>query len=590
MGNYGKKNNKINEIEKLIKRTILNRDDDNDIDWDEDEIKKSIMKLVQAKDIGLLTGDELGIECEADYFFVTVNKPQTIKDPYLEVLNKIKTFYNNREKKDKNRIVVTFIVSNLEIRASLEIQKQTKKEEMTTKLKKESGIKRPLIEFVYIINQKAMSDEIEIQGIDRYLLIQEPRLINSLNIVSKKKKNCRTGYVVSVDLLKLIEIYNAVGDRLFDNNVRYGLDEQMGVNEAIRKTLETDGESFWYRNNGITLLIESDDFALQYPNKIVLKKTDNFSVINGAQTITVASNYYYEILARKNTSCDDAEKHELEQIIKSIKSARVLLRLICLSDKNDKTREGREISIALNRQKPIKIEDIAYTLDYVSLLEEIISKNDKELGNCKIRLIKRGEPNVTSNSMDLVEFARARLACGGDPLKARNASASALLKIRRDGDKFVFDNTEVFCPIENVQDYKKYYNAIRFAHDLSEEYMKKKKAVIDNYNGENGEKWASLISNAKWYFVSQVVEGLNGNNTDFTSFSREVEDYNVVKMMTNYFLQAIQNTKVEVGLSTFKNSTWWDEMRKTIKMDEVLECGENQRQESGEGVESAITG
>ena len=41
--------------------------------------------------------------------------------------------------------------------------------------------------------------------------------------------------VFSVDLYQLVELYNLIGDQLFQNNVRFGLDETMGGAARLRR-------------------------------------------------------------------------------------------------------------------------------------------------------------------------------------------------------------------------------------------------------------------------------------------------------------------------------------------------------------------
>ena len=79
------------------------------------------------------------------------------------------------------------------------------------------------------------------------------------------------------------------------------------------------------------------------------------SVINGAQTITTAADFLYGDAKRNEDDPEGARTRAMEQ-------ARVLLRIMCVNeDESDCQGEFDQISISLNRQKPIKGEDIAYT-------------------------------------------------------------------------------------------------------------------------------------------------------------------------------------------------------------------------------------
>jgi hypothetical protein len=59
------------------------------------------------------------------------------------------------------------------------------------------------------------------------------------------------------------------------------------VNDALRKTLETDPESFWYFNNGITIICDSitKTLAGATENKFGAFTCEGVSVVNGAQTV-----------------------------------------------------------------------------------------------------------------------------------------------------------------------------------------------------------------------------------------------------------------------------------------------------------------
>ena len=91
---------------------------------------------------------------------------------------------------------------------------------------------------------------------------------------------------------------------------------------------------FWYRNNGITILVKADKFELNHPNKIVLGMNDkeSFSVINGAQTISASSKFLYslqavlnmkeEVLSTKYKGEDDAKKDAKKKLEDEIKDLR----------------------------------------------------------------------------------------------------------------------------------------------------------------------------------------------------------------------------------------------------------------------------
>ena len=584
--NIKNRNNTIH----LLKSILWNRSDDNDMDWEEiDEIKKEIDKISNPKSIDIITGDNLLLDCETDYFFVGVNNKDNVNDLCQELKTTFDKYYSSGEHIENlissKNIAIIFILNDLETRAYVDNTFIQIEQELLSHIKSLIN-KKPRIkmEHLFILNQKDIQT-VEICDVDRYSIIQEPKLINKINFdleEQDEKKEHQAGYVATVKLKELINLYNTIGDKLFENNVRYGISEQMGVDEAIKKTLKNHGEKFWYRNNGVTILVKSNEFKLFNPNKIIFNKNDNFSVINGAQTITVASNYYYETLAKIQNSKDEPSKTENtdvkdseEKIIKeNIEKAKVLLRIICINDKDssETDKEGTEISVALNRQKPIKAVDLAYTLDFVYDIKKILEEINNE--NSKFDLIKRGENDYSSGSMDLVEFARARLACLGEPLKARNESANSFFIL--DGDKQIlkFKRDDIFKDCTSVDEFKKYYNGIKFAHDLSVLYISLKKDVLKkNSKGlsPDEKRFNTLVNNAKWIFISHVMEALNDGTEDYSKFDYSVKEYNISAIMTSYYDQALVITNSEISIATFKSKTWADNIKNTIDIKEILE-------------------
>ena len=375
------------------------------------------------------------------------------------------------------------------------------------------------VSFIPILNQKPKVTGFEISNVERFSVLQEPQLVNTINLPLEEKKNEQIGYITTVPLKELIALYNERGDHLFDKNVRYGIGEMLGVDAAIKNTLTSQGDQFWFRHNGIAILVNSKDFHLKYPNKIVFEKQDEFYVVNGAQTLSIAAQLYYSTLAEKRNTTDKKAIEALSNILDNIEKARVLLRIIWINnglvDTDNKT---KEISIALNRQKPIKIEDIAFVSDYV---RSILNNNivNPMANNCSFKLIKRGEVE-TKYSMTLIQLARAREACIGRPDKARNGSAQSFLNriVKRDPPKRADEKPLLFPDFKSKEEYEKHFKAVRFVHELCTQYSDAKKEV-----DVSDEMKAALVNNAKWFMISYVIEYLN--QTDKRDVNKNKEDW-----------------------------------------------------------------
>lgn len=572
----------VKEVSTLIKRVIYNRSDDNDCDvFDDEECKKQILRLLTNNSFIIEDGRILNLEGSTLYFFLSVQKQEYVED----VKEKISKYFddyissNAEEIKNKDKVVFITLINDLQTRVNLE--KIFKTAIKTWQIKYFKGIKKANIQYVFIFNHSAKERIYEINGISRYEMMQEPPLGNSINIDCQEHQcNKQKGLVTTVNLTELIQLYNDAGDSLFDRNVRYGINEQLGVDKAIRTTLMREGDQFWYRNNGITILVNSNDFDVKYPNKIVFGKNEKFFVINGAQTITAASNFYYEKMfeledAKKDNKKKKNDIEEIEKVIQEIKKARVLLRIICIDSKGEENDNvGNEISVSLNRQKPIKILDIAYTNEFISNMIDLIDDNKDALGMASFKLIKRGEGQSSGDVMDLVDFARARLACIDKPLEARNGSSSNFFKV---GAENQFSNTDIFGDINDINDFKKKYNAIRFTHELSINYERIKNDVIEKVEGEKlkdkeQEKKISLIRNAKWFMIAQVVIALNnGNREDYSNFDYEFKDVDLQNVMSEYFDQALSAIPDDtIKLNSYKNQELYTQIKKCVDMNKVL--------------------
>lgn len=114
---------------------------------------------------------------------------------------------------------------------------------------KESESRRPAIE----------SGKIFIDKRDNYLLYGEEAAI------------------VNVSAFSIKQLYAQHNTNLLARNLRYHVKGQ-DIDKAIAETINTDPDSFWLKNNGITIIC--DDFVID-GKEVKLK---NFSIVNGGQT------------------------------------------------------------------------------------------------------------------------------------------------------------------------------------------------------------------------------------------------------------------------------------------------------------------
>ncbi|MCH5185445.1 MAG: AIPR family protein [Oscillospiraceae bacterium] len=138
--------------------------------------------------------------------------------------------------------------------------------------------------------------------------------------------------IVNVSAYSVKELYAQHFTDLLSRNLRYHIVGK-DIDKAIAETINKDPDSFWFKNNGITIVC--DDFEID-GKKVRLK---NFSVVNGGQTT-------YMIHKNKNINKTD-DLFLPCKIIKTLDET-----------EDDKTKFSLEIAKATNSQKAIKPIDL----------------------------------------------------------------------------------------------------------------------------------------------------------------------------------------------------------------------------------------
>jgi hypothetical protein len=144
-----------------------------------------------------------------------------------------------------------------------------------------------------------------------------------------------------VRLIDLHRIYNDMGRRFFERNIRYGLGEGEAVNRAISRALKTivldntdAPDVFSFNHNGITMCAEK----LEHLNG--MSKLTEPRLLNGAQTVTTLNGF----LSKQK---DNPKLEEGRQALESIK---VLCKIITNASQEFVT----GVTINNNRQNPIE--------------------------------------------------------------------------------------------------------------------------------------------------------------------------------------------------------------------------------------------
>lgn len=556
MGLIQEKKNKQMQVVSAIRVLLENRGMDSDADWDKD--KDSLRKLdplANGKENYVIDSDSLGITQEEDQskliFAVLKRDESDFQRKLLDEVIKIS------EKSATKSIQLVFLVNSMSRRITIEVMydkaalKKMKKDVKKAASEHSPSVKNKSLTLSvdFILLQDYVKQEIRLTELHSLDMFHEPPLYRRFNLDIPEGEPCDVrARVFTVDLYQLTKCYDLVGDSLFQNNVRFGIKEAMGVDKSIQDTLRGEPWQFWFKNNGVTILIKDSDASLQEARTLLLGKLDpkelpSFSVVNGAQTITAAARYFFELEYKVQKASPEGKHVYEEELERAKKCARVLVRVIHITSgsREEVEKRSRAISIALNRQKPIRIDDIAFTNPAVLKLAECLRRQDDP----PFMLARQGESGDTSKRVELIAFARSRMGCIGRPGAARSDSRNKLLNTKTDEDgnaiftcQGLFSEDWLEAEDESKEDkiLKRDYGAVWFAHQTAVAYEKEMRRM--DYSDQ---EILNVIKNGKWYFTATLTQILNNfrcisqNNKmpDFSGFSATVPE-NLSQLMESF--------------------------------------------------------
>lgn len=506
---------KIEKYINYIKTVLINKNIDNEItDW---KSHQDLLELSNTTSEMYFTDSvKLGMDANELIYLIKINS-DTVNDT---VVSNIKNEMEERTKeivgllpaesgKDIFKSInLLFFVSSIHSRVTLKDAFSSKNAlELIKKLRKITSTRNAKLYPMFYLDKDISTDEIKLPNIRRYEMVTLPPFDIDIDIPKDNESCTLKGYVFTANLFDLVSLYNTIGDQLFKKNVRLGIEDKLDVDKSIKETLTDKPETFWFRNNGVTILVEESHMKLDRVGEIILKEADNselkFSVINGAQTITAASEYYYALSSKERD--------------KQSSVAKVIVKIIHIRDKDPQNaeKEAKTISVALNRQKPIKSEDIAFTNEFVETMNDYL-----EAIQAPYILVRRGEEfSSNSKAYSLINFAKARKACAGDPGAARSNATSTLLKIKPETSRF--GDQEIFKPewySANESDRKKlfkvFYSPVSFATDMAADCQPISKKV------QRADAVGNVMKNGMWYFIAYTVYILNdGDDQDYSHFT-----------------------------------------------------------------------
>lgn len=519
-----------------------------DIDSECDQNLNCMITLLRNNQMNIIDSKDLKLDYSEEYFMFCydIDKELDTNNIKPELINSLSNSFNSQAT-NYTSFNFIFIVDKLCNKLLIEevINKNGFKRDILNTLKnltKNSNLKLSDIEYkaIFISSKEELNFELKIDS-----------RIRSLEMPTPTQSSFK-GYVFSASLFDIVEIYNSLGNELFDKNVRYGIDDELQVQYKIRETLENNPDKFWYLNNGITMIIKDKEFCLSKSNHLYLQYGDekDLYVINGAQTISAAAEFFYA--SQPSSNLDVAKAN-----------AKVMFRIIEIDSTLNTNIDAEidEVSISLNRQKPIKVEDIAFTTPFVYSLNKLNETSSDP--DTSFRLIKRGEKILSNHEYNLVQFSRSVKAyLAQQPGKAMSQGSKTLLKIvSKNGltafsDESIFKQDIIIDENMRLEDFKKYYSPVNLALELEKCYSDFSRKTSFNVPIQQ-----AALNYGKWHFVAYMIYVLNNNNfSDFTQLHIDLSNLStsIENCITSYiklFDAIVSSQYSSLTSNDFKNDT-----------------------------------
>ena len=567
---------------------------------DEDKFEKVVSKVFNPyeSDLTVISADELGVDITdvGEYFFAIYDKNGKYD------LQSIHNILENKIDKSDVKLSSVKKIYLIEIFRSICEKYQLNNDGSRVRklreiIKNELNNNKVNIEhYNYIIPDNLdQRQQLEIKITDRIRSLEQE--YNLSENEKTGKKITMKSYVFTAELDSIIKLYDIFGDDLFAKNVRIGgiggTEENTGVDNDIKSTYIKEPKEFWFLNNGISLFIETNkaiNLNIFDRVKITVDSIEDISIINGAQTMKAVSEARYS---------EDKQIGE---------RAHVLLRMYIYeknSEDNDevikKIRDFSEkVTVALNKQKPIKQADLAYMTNFVKNIQTIKDGiNEKEENKrFTFNFVRRGEAESTvlcQYQLDMfAKIVKAYLL--KKPGKARSQSYGTLLKIsKHDDGELELAEKEVFKQYfqkrwdeekheERKKEFLKYYSPVNFAmklKDYLEERQEKSQTKFQyivtefiRYKEDELDEETKMIlkSFAKYgvlVMVSVVINLLNEFKENFSTWEYrlilkdENADENVInleklkKLMNGIFTTFNNFTKNRNEKEDVNDSNFW---------------------------------
>ena len=183
-----------------------------------------------------------------------------------------------------------------------------------------------------------------------------------------------------------------------------------------------------------------------------------------------------------------------------------------------------------------------------------------ESSQAEYTLVRRGEETSSNRAYSLINFAKARKACSGDPGPARSNATATLLKINTETSHF--HDKEIFRPewysateTEKKEYYSRFYSPILFAMDMATSCQ----SIVKKTKLEGAE--ANVMKNGMWYFIAYVVYLLNdGDDSDYSYFTYSFDKISpealrlLFENFADFYCKKLRATESDTISNAFKTS------------------------------------
>lgn len=234
--------------------------------------------------------------------------------------------------------------------------------------------------------------------------------------------------IVNMRLFDLAKLYEKYGEQLFIENIRGSL--KSDINSKIQETIETDPGSFWYKNNGISIICKRfEPKKLEGKNSIEI---EGIQIINGGQTTRCINQVYQKYLKNKDDRIDN------------LYTANVLVKIYQTTD----SKLINDITIGTNTQNNILQLDLFSKNENLKKMKDYFEKRGIDL------IIKRDKSHKKQkNSIDNIKVFQSYCSIYMHKASIAKNNKTELLKNEFEN---VFNTTDHLFPQKYFNSYELY--------------------------------------------------------------------------------------------------------------------------------------